>query len=275
MRPRTTAPASSVLAAMVARPFLSELLALATVIALLPAVLSSTDNCGFGNYPWAGPAPPRVTPALRMLNNTQYNATVCAWTFEQFEASYLNVRPCGAVALVNVMTCPEHCLRALEDPKAPPAFVLGSFPYHPSSSLCLAAIHAGLITDEAGGGFFLDRFYPETWNGDDTQSIFPHGSYLGSLSNGVQSEEVMGYTPPSFLSEYSVALRPRGFLASQRQTAPFSPRAGHLAVNIIRNDPSMLYIVLVIGGRDDSRYYNGQPHSWPSPHVCRLTVVEC
>jgi hypothetical protein len=57
---------------------------------------------------------------------------------------------------VMIITCLQHCLRAIATSSSP--LVLGSYPYHNSSSACLAAIHSGIITDEAGGGVFAERF---------------------------------------------------------------------------------------------------------------------
>jgi hypothetical protein len=150
----------------------------------------------------------------------------------------------------------------------------GSFPYHGNSSVCLAAIHSGLIRNEDGGGVFLTRFWPETWANDSTQTIFPHGSNASSVSNGVQTQHVppSWYTVPSPLKSYSWTLQPRGVVASQRQTAPFSPRAGHAAVNIQRiaawnpgrSIPCYYHDHLIIGGMNDTHYMNDvttEPHA--------------
>ena len=108
--------------------------------------------------------------------------------------------------------------------------VFGSYPYHGSSSVCLSAIHSGVILDSEGGGVFVSRFYRADWSGSDSQSIFPLASAGGSDSNGVVSEAVADswYSVPSHGREWSYAVRGRGELVVQRREAPWPARAGHL-----------------------------------------------
>jgi hypothetical protein len=139
-------------------------------------------GCDANLAAWRQPTVARPTPALYELDSMQYNATLCLLTFSQLQDALQNDVPCHHMMPVMLITCPQHCLRAIDTFPSP--LVLGSFSYHNSSSVCLAAIHSGIITSEAGGGVFAERFYPLTWAGDSTQSIFPHGSHAASLSNG-------------------------------------------------------------------------------------------
>jgi hypothetical protein len=90
--------------------------------------------------------------------------------------------------------------------------VYGSYPYHGNSSICLAAIHSGIISDEDGGwlqyGHFGAYHQPEVADLRNAQAdagrltarvrfpphavisgyeLFPFNSSQPSLSNGVQS----------------------------------------------------------------------------------------
>ena len=112
--------------------------------------------------------------------------------------------------------CPPRCLdwlHSVSNGSASAAAVYGSFPYHANSSVCLAAIHSGLVTNEEGGWLMYGRFgaYHQPVILDLTDPIanidrflfngsyrpqlakipggelFPFNSSLPSLSNGVQS----------------------------------------------------------------------------------------
>ena len=75
------------------------------------------------------------------------------------------------------------------------------------------------------------------------------------------------WTAPSPLWSHSWTLRARGVVASQRQTAPFAPRSGHVHA-VLQLHPAgsnypvdrqwPRYIHLIVGGADlsQSRYYN-------------------
>lgn len=67
--------------------------------------------------------------------------------------------------------------------------VYGSFPYDNASSVCLAGIHAGVITNSLGGLVRVGH-WPLDWFNSTSQTIFPHGSQSASFSNGIQSDEV-------------------------------------------------------------------------------------
>ena len=168
-------------------------------------------GCDHNSTFWRA-AIPFLPPIYYELHNTAFNLTHCLWTFAQLSASHYNDVPCFHMGLVNVHSCPQHCLRALSiDPDH--ARVYGSYPYHSASSVCLAAIHAGIITDEAGGGLFVERFYPETWNNDSSQTIFPHNSSASTLSNGVLTSPVSlieDLPLPSPLTSHSWTVRTRG-----------------------------------------------------------------
>ena len=155
--------------------------------------------------------------------------------------------------------------------------MLGSFPYHSASSVCLAAIHAGVISDEAGGGVWVNRFYRHDWSNTSTQTIFPYQSWRGSLSNGVQSEEVdhSWYSVPSNASEWSYTVRGRGDHIVQRRQAPFAARAGHLqfvSYHVYEQfvDAPLVAVHLIIGGYNATHYLNdvwaGVQHTNGSGH---------
>jgi hypothetical protein len=56
--------------------------------------------------------------------------------------------------------CPSWCTNATGVNRLSSTAVLfGSYPYHVNSSICLAAIHSGIITNELGGGVFWEKFY--------------------------------------------------------------------------------------------------------------------
>ncbi|XP_064016120.1 cysteine-rich secretory protein LCCL domain-containing 2 isoform X2 [Pogoniulus pusillus] len=69
--------------------------------------------------------------------------------------------------------CPAHC----KDEPSYWAPVFGTNVYADSSSICKAAVHAGVIPDESGG--FVD-----------VMPVEKKKSYAGSLKNGVQSESL-------------------------------------------------------------------------------------
>ncbi|NXU72074.1 CRLD2 protein, partial [Oreotrochilus melanogaster] len=69
--------------------------------------------------------------------------------------------------------CPAHC----KDEPSYWAPVFGTNVYADSSSICKAAVHAGVIPDERGG--FVD-----------VMPVEKKKTYIGSLKNGVQSESL-------------------------------------------------------------------------------------
>ena len=170
--------------------------------------------------------PPYVDPRLPWTRRFKVDA--CAYTFRDYEASHIKWGACYHNPSHNHMACPRDCTRAVGLSAA--AVVYGSFPYHANSSICLAAIHAGVISNRDGGGLFLSRFYPIDWSNSSSQTLYPHGAAHGSLSNGVQSLDVSEHDSrtPAPVSSYSFIVRGREQLLRQPQTAPFSPRAGHL-----------------------------------------------
>ena len=144
----------------------------------------------------------------------------------------------------------------------------GSYPYSGDSSICLAAIHCGVINATLGGSVFISRFYRQDWTGGDTQSIFPYNSSLGTSSNGVLSLDVLPstYTVPSNGSEFSFIVRGRGELVKQRRQAPFTPRWGHAHVafplyfsdsvpSTVTREPYRNYHIIV-GGYNGTAYLN-------------------
>ena len=166
-----------------------------------------------------------------------------------FERITVPIMPLAAVAAL----CPANCSRVAA------ARLFGSFPYHGQSSVCLAAVHAGIIDDSVGGGVFVSRFYRHDWSNSSTQSIFPFTSAMGTLSNGVHSRDVDSswYTVPSNASEWSYSVRGRGDYVVQRREAPFSPRAGHVHLSFHRlSIPHSFNVHLIVGGRNATHYLN-------------------
>ena len=169
------------------------------------------------------------------------------------------------------LSCPPSCFSILLDPPPSPlppsdspplrnGSVWGSFPYDADSSACLAAIHSGIIDEALGGIIAMYAVYPFTWFNDSTQTIFPHGSHLGSLSNGVQSLEVPRhrYHVPSVGEELSWSVAGRGLLFKQKRTAPFAPRSNHLHFHTYQ--PGPLYVKWethwIVGGRNATHWFN-------------------
>ena len=165
--------------------------------------------------------------------------------------------------------CPAGCLRnslalqaALPSSSASsqstlPA-VYGSFPYHSSSSACLAAVHAGVIDDAVGGNIQLTRFFRHDWSNSSTQTIFPFTSSTGTYSNGVQSVDVPAswYSVPSSAAESSWVVRGRGDRFVQHRIAPFSPRAGHGQSMYTITGYGGREVLLVMGGYNATHYLN-------------------
>ena len=206
-----------------------------------------TCMCNFVHYPPPS-AGPRLDSVLYELGNIAYNATVCAFTFQQLLDSHADDCPCTYLDAVTVHTCSQHCLRSVD------GRVYGSYPYHAASSVCLAAIHSGIISDEDGGALLAQRFYPLSWANDSTQTVFPHGSSSASYSNGVQSLPVPDgwHQVPAPLPAFSWTVRSRGAIERQRQQAPFSPRAGHVHVANAWPLPSgpLSAVHVIVGGHN-------------------------
>ena len=179
----------------------------------------------------------------------------------------------GYVSLVH--RCPLKCISATVNTTTPPTptkgagAVYGSFPYHSASSICLAAIHCGVISDSSGGSVFISRFLRQDWSDSPTQTVFPQRSAYGTQSNGVVSLNVSTgwYTQPADEWEASFTVRGRGDFVSQRRTAPFSPRAHHS--HVFWADPynlnashwlSQLRPHLIVGGYDGTQYLVSSLH---------------
>ena len=150
----------------------------------------------------------------------------CTATFADIDALTDDVLAFRTVAYL----CPPNCL--LSPTPSQPPLVQGSYPYSPASSICLSAIHSGLLSPTAGGSVFVSRFYRNDWSNTSSQSIYPYTSAQPSTSNGVSSQAVppTSYTVPSTAEEFSYTVRGRGELVRQRRLAPFPPRSGHLHV---------------------------------------------
>ena len=144
----------------------------------------------------------------------------CSVTFQDVDSFH----PLLAYRTVAV-GCPAGCLSSPTRGK-----VMGSYPYSASSSVCLAAIHCGLVNASLGGAVFVSRFYRHDWSNSSTQTIFPFDSAFGSFSNGVLSGDVdsASFAVTSDGGDFSFVVRGRGELVTQRRTALFPARAGHV-----------------------------------------------
>ena len=140
----------------------------------------------------------------------------------------------------------------------------GSFPYHRHSSICLSALHGGLVEDARGGGVWFDVFLSQTWD-EAAIELYPHGAERGSSSMGLTSQPVSVLTPePLTLQSFSCTLMSRGTVFTQRRTAPWSARSGH--VHVSSDDfvagwsagvtfPFFAFH-LIVGGRNATAYMN-------------------
>jgi hypothetical protein len=163
----------------------------------------------------------------------------------------------------NWLSCPPHCfqltrhlLTTSEEPR-----VWGSFPYEETSSACFAAIHSGIIDEALGGIIAMYAFFPADWSNTSTQTVFPHGSHLGSYSNGVTSLPVPAdrWHVPSRGEELSWAVTGRGLLFKQKRTAPFSPRIGHIHYSYAPPESTFSEPWehhWVVGGRNATHFFN-------------------
>ena len=186
----------------------------------------------------------------------------------------------------------QSSVAAVEADAAVP-LVYGSWPYHSNSSVCLAAIHSGVITDEDGGWLMMGPFaafhhpllldlsgphpdepVPELGPYLDVLSpisglqLFPLHSSQPSLSNGVQSRHAAeGWTagsaelPTTTIADVSFVVHSRGNLIESVSHPPFSARSGHMQQTLPglfgggqRWPVSVLH--LVVGGRNATHYHN-------------------
>ena len=158
-----------------------------------------------------------------------------------------------------------------------PAVVYGSFPYERNSSVCLAALHCGLMSNSSGGLISMSRMHAHEPT-SPTASIFPFESARGSYSNGVQSREVphSWHSQPAGLYDWAAAPRLTvGVLIAERQIAPFSPRAQH------SHTPSAYFAQtdflgvaeLIVGGHNATHSFNvpSTTHSRISAHPSSLS----
>ena len=215
-----------------------------------------------------------VRPTAAVLDPDQFPQIPCWQTLDEFDVSSqwsdwdnntVSMLPYQPVAAL----CPPNCLA--ESRRNESMQVYGSFPYRGRSSVCLSGVHAGVISDRAGGGLYVSYFFRHSWGQDASQSIFPFSSSSGTLSNGVQSYNVTHgrYSVPSSAAEHSYSLRARGDLVVQRRRAPFPPRAGHVhqrwkmrnqlqasQVDLPNPQERIYEIHIVMGGYNESHYMN-------------------
>ena len=208
---------------------------------------------------------------LRVLAMAAAEVDDCALSFADFDS---------ALPLLQFRTvahrCPPQCLSLLST-SASPSQLFGSYPYHSSSSICLAAIHCGLLNSTVGGSVFVSRFYRSDWTA--TASIFPNASASASLSNGVRSQEVpLAWNPqPASSDDWAYTVRGRGEWAVQRRPAPWSGRSGHLHAtlsapsNRVVAGDALLEVQLIVGGYDGVGYLNdvwlSSRANISSPHI--------
>ena len=225
----------------------------------------------------------------------------CLYTFQQIrDAPVDSCYTAGGYASCQYAMskcCPAGCLslvRSLSNGTGSPAAVYGSFPYHGKSSICLAAIHSGLITDEQGGWVFYDAFsvhhqplvldltdpdadsarfvvdgrYQRVLANMSGLELFPYNSSLPSLSNGVQSLHAAAaydygssslQLPNVTVADFSYTVHGRGSVVSAVSHPPFDARAGHVHVfNTMYVSADMgsdrREFYLVIGGRNATHY---------------------
>ena len=218
----------------------SHSIVLAVVVVLLLAILPSAQAQCYG-YPL----------------HPKHDSSDCWLTFGQ-SVSWVGMLFAVDSVPSRLMywSCPPGCLELSQS--APQARVYGSYPYHGNSSLCLAAIHSGLVNATAGGMVVSSVYFPQDFSNSSTQTIFPFGSSQGTLSNGVQSETVPSswYSVPSDHRSFSFIPRGRGQLVTQRQQAPFPARAGHLHAHwAALYDPYFSNkIDLILGGYNATHY---------------------
>ena len=219
-------------------------------------------------------------PALAHRHSANFSLAACTFSFADFADAHSDWVTCYHAPRVNVHTCPQHCLRSVDlDPSH--ARVYGSGPYAAPSSICLAAIHSGVLDDAQGGAVHVDPFFPPDWSNSSSQTVFPGQSRQGSVRSGVNSSQVPADwigPEPSPQSSKSWAVRGRGLAPRQRQTAPFSPRSGHVHAwlypqlqlranwstglstsgqDVTFTQASLNYSLhLIVGGRNATHYLN-------------------
>ena len=267
-----------------------SLLPLLCCVLLTPAGIEATLNrCGmpFDRSLPVSPRSPLPRPALAHLNTTAFDRYACAFTFAQYEEAHADWATCFHAPVVSVHTCPRDCVQAMRastNSSITAPVVFGSGPYHHSSAICLAAIHAGAIDAQQGGAVHAYRFWPADWSGSATQTLWLGQAAEGSVRHGVASEAVPASetVTPADEQSYSWQVRRRGSAARQVQRAPFSPRSGHVHAVLtpqlqLRANwtvsgyrtwggveygsmdlvPSFNYSLhFVIGGRNDTHYLN-------------------
>jgi hypothetical protein len=155
--------------------------------------------------------------------------------------------------------------------------IWGSFPYHPSSSICLAALHSGILNETLGSTVWVERFFSVEWDRHNV-TVYPYDSLNGSLSQGVQSHPVSeAEMKPLTLQSFSCVVHSRGTVFSQRRIAPWTPRAGHQHISLnglVRVQYPPAYspsfnistvvqqsLHLIIGGKNET-HYNNEVWAW-------------
>eukprot|EP00759_Apiculatamorpha_spiralis_P031875 PhF_6_TR33613/c1_g1_i1/m.49086 len=164
-----------------------ELNVMTGTVAQCESWCNSNAQCtGFDYYPSSG--------SCFFSKEQCMNSLETAWTYSASCTYYGRTIPSTSTASTIALTCsensaayygsaassfscPSNCATSTGD-------VQGSGPYTMASSICRAAIHAGVITDAAGGSFTL------TWTGSSPQ-------FTASTANGVTSLQ-SGFWPASF-----------------------------------------------------------------------------
>ena len=213
------------------------------------------------------------------FSTPSWNASACNTTFADLDTASI-------IPLFNYRTvafyCPPLCLNFSSPSSSSAPLVYGSYPYSANSSICLSAVHCGVINNTLGGSVFPSRFYRHDWsNTTANQTTFPFTSAIGTTSNNVTSLDVSASQPaaPSNGSQWSYVVRGRGEFVQQRRLAPFSPRSGHSHVGftpfssgVLQDQPAPLYysVHIIAGGYDGAHYLNdvwvAEPSNWTDPN---------
>jgi hypothetical protein len=188
----------------------------------------------------------------------------------------------NTIVRVRTKCCPPRCIdviaaAASSNASFIPPTVYGSFPYHANSSVCLAAIHSGIITNDDGGWVQYGRFgayhqpvlidltdpnadpgrlldasghYQQLWANISMDDLYPFNASRPSLSNGVQSAAVPYLSDLSVLA-YSFVVYGRGTMTPAPAVAPFSGRSGHAHETIVGSRGA---IHIIVGGRNATHY---------------------
>ena len=209
--------------------------------------------------------------SLPLLNDVES----CGLTFSQairgIPDNVFRDSSSGNYEFVKAKCCPPRCLDLARNVSQAGhgsfGSVWGSFPYHENSSVCMAAIHAGLISSVDGGWVLYERFgsfhqpvmldltspladkqssrflengtYRRILHNISREELFPFNSSQSSWSNGVfslsigpdgNSSQASDGTSSLTTADTSYTVFGRGTFVSARAHTPFAGRSGHAHV---------------------------------------------